>query len=112
MSGVDSGFVSQADRVADNDNSYLMSFLDRVNVGTAKLVGLSTQLKLTSLEYSNASMSEWTALDWHRGNADPRSLLRLLRRVRGPVQPRAQEIPPFALDPVHHGLLGHLPDLQ
>ncbi|EIW68677.1 hypothetical protein TREMEDRAFT_44495 [Tremella mesenterica DSM 1558] len=35
---------------------YLMSFLDRVNIGTAKLTGLTAQLKLTSLQYSNASM--------------------------------------------------------
>lgn len=36
-----------------------MSFLDRVNVGAAKLVGLTTELKLDSLQYSNVSMSEW-----------------------------------------------------
>nr|ODO00972.1 hypothetical protein L204_01697 [Cryptococcus depauperatus CBS 7855] len=35
---------------------YLLSFIDRVNVGAAKLVGLTTELHLTSLQYSNASM--------------------------------------------------------
>ncbi|KAL7421740.1 hypothetical protein Q5752_003511 [Cryptotrichosporon argae] len=35
---------------------YLMSFLDRVNVGAAKLYGLNTALGLTSLQYSTASM--------------------------------------------------------
>nr|XP_018265893.1 uncharacterized protein I303_02269 [Kwoniella dejecticola CBS 10117]OBR88051.1 hypothetical protein I303_02269 [Kwoniella dejecticola CBS 10117] len=35
---------------------YLLSFIDRVNVGAAKLVGLTTDLHLTSLQYSNASM--------------------------------------------------------
>ncbi|WVQ76646.1 hypothetical protein IAR50_006320 [Cryptococcus sp. DSM 104548] len=33
-----------------------LSFIDRVNVGAAKLVGLTTDLGLTSLQYSNASM--------------------------------------------------------
>ncbi|KAK8846631.1 hypothetical protein IAR55_005718 [Kwoniella newhampshirensis] len=35
---------------------YLLSFIDRVNVGAAKLVGLTTELHLNSLQYSNASM--------------------------------------------------------
>ncbi|WVQ83828.1 hypothetical protein IAT38_005972 [Cryptococcus sp. DSM 104549] len=35
---------------------YLLSFIDRVNVGAAKLVGLTTDLGLSSLQYSNASM--------------------------------------------------------
>ncbi|OXG27858.1 hypothetical protein C367_02538 [Cryptococcus neoformans Ze90-1] len=35
---------------------YLLSFIDRVNVGAAKLVGMTEQLNLTSLQYSNASM--------------------------------------------------------
>ncbi|ODO02987.1 hypothetical protein I350_05831 [Cryptococcus amylolentus CBS 6273] len=35
---------------------YLLSFIDRVNVGAAKLVGLTDDLGLTSLQYSNASM--------------------------------------------------------
>ncbi|OCF76535.1 hypothetical protein I204_02232 [Kwoniella mangroviensis CBS 8886] len=35
---------------------YLLSFIDRVNVGAAKLVGLTKDLNLSSLEYSNASM--------------------------------------------------------
>ncbi|OCF37720.1 hypothetical protein I317_04076 [Kwoniella heveanensis CBS 569] len=35
---------------------YLLSFIDRVNVGAAKLVGLTTELHLSSLQYSNASM--------------------------------------------------------
>jgi hypothetical protein len=37
---------------------YLISFLDRVNVGAARLVGLMEDLKLTSLMFSNVSMSE------------------------------------------------------
>lgn len=37
---------------------YLISFLDRVNVGAARLVGLMEDLKLTSLMFSNISMSE------------------------------------------------------
>lgn len=40
---------------------YLMSFLDRVNVGAARLVGMLTELQLNSLQYSNISMSEWKA---------------------------------------------------
>ncbi|WWC67492.1 uncharacterized protein I206_101400 [Kwoniella pini CBS 10737] len=35
---------------------FTMSFLDRINIGTAKLAGLSTDLKLTSLQYNTASM--------------------------------------------------------
>lgn len=35
---------------------FLLSFLDRINIGVAKLSGLSTELKLTSLQYSTASM--------------------------------------------------------
>ncbi|KAL0243529.1 hypothetical protein I308_105495 [Cryptococcus tetragattii IND107] len=35
---------------------YLLSFIDRVNVGAAKLVGLNEELNLSSLQYSNASM--------------------------------------------------------
>nr|AOR51673.1 MFS transporter [Phaffia rhodozyma] len=34
---------------------FLMSFLDRINIGVAKLAGLSTDLKLTSLQYTIAS---------------------------------------------------------
>lgn len=35
-----------------------MSFLDRINIGTAKLAGLTTDLGLTSLQYNTASMSK------------------------------------------------------
>ncbi|WRT65182.1 uncharacterized protein IL334_002125 [Kwoniella shivajii] len=35
---------------------FTMSFLDRINIGTAKLAGLTTDLKLTSLQYNTASM--------------------------------------------------------
>lgn len=35
---------------------FLLSFLDRINIGVAKLSGLSTELKLSSLQYSTASM--------------------------------------------------------
>lgn len=35
---------------------FLLSFLDRINIGVAKLEGLSHDLKLTSLQYSTASM--------------------------------------------------------
>lgn len=38
---------------------YLMSFLDRVNVGAARLVGMLTDLQLNSLQYSNISMSRF-----------------------------------------------------
>lgn len=37
---------------------YLLSFLDRVNVGAARLVGMLTELQLNSLQYSNISMSK------------------------------------------------------
>lgn len=37
---------------------YLISFLDRVNVGAARLVGLMEDLNLTSAMFSNISMSE------------------------------------------------------
>lgn len=59
---------------------YLMSFLDRVNVGAAKLVGLTTELKLDSLQYSNVSMSQWRFLSSQSGTHTPRSLLRFLCR--------------------------------
>ncbi|OCF34043.1 hypothetical protein I316_04390 [Kwoniella heveanensis BCC8398] len=35
---------------------FTMSFLDRINIGTAKLAGLNTDLGLTSLQYNTASM--------------------------------------------------------
>ncbi|OXC66800.1 hypothetical protein C367_02566 [Cryptococcus neoformans Ze90-1] len=35
---------------------FTMSFLDRINIGTAKLAGLTTDLNLTSLQYNTASM--------------------------------------------------------
>ena len=37
---------------------FTMSFLDRINIGTAKLAGLTTDLNLTSLQYNTASMSK------------------------------------------------------
>lgn len=37
---------------------FTMSFLDRINIGTAKLAGLTTDLGLTSLQYNTASMSK------------------------------------------------------
>ncbi|KAL1408170.1 hypothetical protein Q8F55_004975 [Vanrija albida] len=42
---------------------YLMSFLDRVNVGAAKLFSLEKALNLTSQQYSNASMSDYVAFE-------------------------------------------------
>lgn len=36
-----------------------MSFLDRVNIGIARLTGMNAELGLDSLQYSNASMSEF-----------------------------------------------------
>lgn len=56
---------------ADDRLLFTMSFLDRINIGTAKLVGkypcdddrlttgLTTDLNLNSLQYNTASMSEW-----------------------------------------------------
>ncbi|KAK4688579.1 MFS transporter, ACS family, pantothenate transporter, partial [Tremellales sp. Uapishka_1] len=35
---------------------FVMSFMDRINIGTAKLAGITTQLHLTSLEFNTASM--------------------------------------------------------
>ena len=58
---------------------YLLSFLDRVNIGVAKLSGLVTDLNLSSLQYSNASMSESGPLNGDRS----RLRFSLLCQLRG-----------------------------
>ncbi|ODN96459.1 hypothetical protein L198_04173 [Cryptococcus wingfieldii CBS 7118] len=41
---------------SQRDLLFTMSFLDRINIGTARLAGLNTDLGLTSLQYNTASM--------------------------------------------------------
>lgn len=62
---------------------YLISFLDRVNVGAARLVGLMEDLRLTPLMFSNISMSTWLFMPsaFRRACLLTDSLLRLICRV-------------------------------
>ena len=66
---------------------------------------MTTDLKLTSLQYSNISMSTPSRFEYSSQLAKPRSLLCQLCRVRGPVQFGSQEVPPVSLDPRHDDLL-------
>lgn len=50
--------VGRGGRLTNDRLLYLISFLDRVNVGAARLVGLMEDLRLTPLMFSNISMSE------------------------------------------------------
>lgn len=56
MSALSGNWVSLKEQQLTNSLLYLMSFLDRVNIGAAKLYGFMDDLNLTSHQYTIASM--------------------------------------------------------
>jgi hypothetical protein len=102
---------------------YLLSFLDRTNIGNAKLAGLEESLGMTgkwdynvSTAFTNLSGQDTPKMHVYvcisRTNMLPidrcRSLLPLLCRCRDPLQHGHEALPPLHLDSFHHGRLGHL----
>lgn len=92
---------------------YLLSFLDRTNIGNAKLAGLEDALGMTGKwDYNVSTTLTFTNLlgickVLTRILDRCRRLLPLLRRCRDPLQHGHEALPSLHLDSQHHDRLGY-----
>lgn len=86
---------------------YLLSFLDRANIGNAKLAHLEDDLNMTGKWDYNVSYAVCTHSQPKLTTPPDRCvrLLPLLCRRRDPLQHRHEAMETFALDSLHHGCL-------
>lgn len=89
---------------------YLLSFLDRTNIGNARLAGLEKDLGMTGLDYNVSDIVSGHARPWFADCVPDCScgVLPLLRGSRTNLQFDVKEDTTFTLDPLNHGGVGGL----
>ena len=95
---------------ANADMSHRLSFLDRTNIGNARLAGLETDLKMKGLDY-NVSVSPLPILTTNLTLNDVDCLGRLLPLVRccgDSKQHHDEAHEPFIMACHYYARLGHL----
>jgi hypothetical protein len=90
---------------------YLLSFLDRGNIGNAKIEGLTEDLNMTGAQYNwcltvhfHLSPGVWELI--------MKGLFLPLRLLRSPLQPPPQETPPLNLVTDDNGSVGYRHDVD
>lgn len=85
-----------------------LSFLDRSNIGNARLAGLERDLGMTGLDYNarnTPTLHFQSTSNGRKGSS--RNLLPILRAGGSALESYDEKIPSECLDPIHYGRLGH-----
>jgi hypothetical protein len=92
---------------------YLLSFLDRSNIGNARLAGLEKDLGMTGWDYAVSQPQFISKVMKLIQSIDGRQcFLPFLHSVRGTVEPRHEKVPSLYLDSIYHACVGHRHDLN
>ena len=86
---------------------YLLSFLDRGNIGNAKIAGMQDDLSLSGQEYSLCAVRLCCLVNISRLLTPLDGLFLHLLRFRDPVESPAQTLETLGLAPIHYGSMGN-----
>jgi hypothetical protein len=86
---------------------YRLSFLDRTNIGNARLAGLEASLGMKGLAYNVSMVLNQICYVLIVMAECISYFFPVLCARRGTIQPHDESHPPFSLDPHYHGRLGY-----
>ena len=86
---------------------YLLSFLDRGNIGNAKIAGMQDDLSLSGHQYSLCAVRLCCLINFSISLTPLDGVLLHLLRFRDPVESPAQALKTFSLASGHHGSMGN-----